>query len=100
VVPAGPTVVYEVTATGSGALVDITYTDQDGDIIQLGGVALPWRLSLVRVGSRWPTVLSAHPHGFGDTGPLSCSITVNGKVLSTMTTNERPTMAYCSALQL
>jgi len=89
------TVVYVVTA-GNGDSGSVQYTDQDGDIIRRGGIDLPWRVTFQVTGDRHPLVLIAQRHQ-GGTGPVTCSITVDGKVLSTATQTGRYGAPECSA---
>ncbi|WP_433789071.1 MmpS family transport accessory protein [Actinoplanes sp. CA-252034] len=92
----GPAVVYEVTASGSGNTGSVAYTDQDGQIIRRNGIALPWRTTFPAGSGRQPLVLTAQRLGGGDAGPVTCTITVGGKVLSTTTTEGRYGAPQCS----
>ncbi|GIE80715.1 hypothetical protein Aph02nite_66650 [Actinoplanes philippinensis] len=92
----GPLVVYEVTASGSGNIGSIAYTDQDGDIIRRNGVPLPWRTTFPAGSQRHPLVLDAQRKGGGDAGPVTCTITVAGKVLATTTAEGRYGAPLCS----
>ncbi|MEU8661292.1 MmpS family transport accessory protein [Actinoplanes philippinensis] len=91
-----PQVVYEVTASGSGNIGSIAYTDQDGDIIRRHGVPLPWRTTFPVGSQRHPLVLDAQRKGGSDTGPVTCTITVAGKVLATTTAEGRYGAPLCS----
>ena len=93
--PAARTVVYVVTA-GTGDIGSVQYTDQDGDIVTRGGVDLPWRLTFHVTGYRQALVLIAQRER-GGAGPVTCSITVDGKVLSTATQTGRYGAPECSA---
>jgi hypothetical protein len=93
----GVLVTYEVTVSGSHNVGSVQYTDRDGDIIRRGGVPLPWRLSFRVTGQRHPLVLITQRKGGGDTGPVTCSITAGGKVLSTATQTGRFAAPECSA---
>jgi hypothetical protein len=89
------TVVYEVTASGSRNTGSVTYTDRDGEIIRLHGIHLPWRITFP-AGGRKPLVLLAQRKSGGDTGPVTCTITVDGKLLSSTTAHGRYASAQCS----
>jgi hypothetical protein len=91
-----PQVVYEVTASGSKNTGSVAYTDQDGDIIRRNGIPLPWRTTFALDGQRKPLVLDVQRKGGGDTGPVTCTITVGGKLLSTTTAEGRYAAALCS----
>ena len=93
--PAARTVVYVVTA-GTGDIGSVQYTDQDGDIIRRGGVDLPWRVTFHVTGTSHAFVLIAQRNR-GGAGPVTCSITVDGKVLSTATQTGRYGAPECSA---
>jgi hypothetical protein len=89
-------VVYLVTSTGRGDLARVEYTDQDRDIIRKGEVSLPWRLTFEFVGDKPPLVLIAQRKE-GGTGPVTCSITVGGKELTTAVQRGRYAAPQCSA---
>jgi hypothetical protein len=91
-----PEVVYEVTASGSRNTGSVTYSDQDGDFIRLHGIPLPWRVSFPVGGQRKPLVLLAQRKGGGDAGPVTCTITVGGKLLSSTTAEGKYASAQCS----
>jgi len=92
---AARTVVYVVTG-GVGDIGSVQYTDQDGDIIRRGGIDLPWRVTFHVTGDRHAFVLIAQRRQ-GGTGPVTCSITVDGKVLSTATYTGRYAAPECAA---
>ncbi|MFB9360252.1 MmpS family transport accessory protein [Actinoplanes nipponensis] len=92
----GPVVVYEVTASGSRNVGSVSYTDQDGDIIRRNGIRLPWRTTFTVGGQRKPLVLIAQRNGGGDAGPVTCTITLDGKVLSSTTADGRYAAPECS----
>ncbi|MFF5288343.1 MmpS family transport accessory protein [Paractinoplanes globisporus] len=92
---AARTVLYAVTA-GSGDIGSVQYTDQDGDIISRGGVPLPWRVTFHVTGDQHPFVLIAQRKK-GGTGPVTCSITVGGEVLSSATETGRYAAPECAA---
>jgi hypothetical protein len=90
-------VVYEVTASGSDNTGSVSYTDQDGDIIRRNGIKLPWRVAFRLGGQRKPPlVLISQRQGGGDAGPVTCSITLGGKVLSSTTAEGRYAAPQCS----
>jgi hypothetical protein len=91
-----PEVVYEVTASGSGNTGSVAYTDQDGDIIRRNGIPLPWRTTFPAGTQRKPLVIDAQRKGGGDAGPVTCTITVGGKVLAVTTNKGRYAAALCS----
>jgi hypothetical protein len=95
--PAGPVVIYEVTASGSANTGSVAYTDQDGDIIRRNGIDLPWRVTF-RLGTQRkpPLVLISQRTGGGDAGPVTCTITLDGKVLSSTTAEGRYAAPQCS----
>jgi hypothetical protein len=89
-------VVYEVTASGSRNTGSVEYTDQDGEIIRLSGIPLPWRTTFP-VGPDWkPLVLIAQRKGGGDAGPVTCTITVDGKLTASTTAHGRYAAPQCS----
>jgi hypothetical protein len=93
----GPLVIYEVTASGSDNTGSVSYTDQDGDIIRRDGIKLPWRVAFRLGGQRKPPlVLISQRKGGGDAGPVTCSITLGGKVLSSTTAEGRYAAPQCS----
>ena len=94
--PGSPEVVYQVTASGSRNVGSVSYTDQDGDIIRLGGIPLPWRIAFPRGAERKPLVLIAQRKRGGDAGPVTCTITLDGKLLSSTTAEGRYASAQCS----
>jgi hypothetical protein len=90
-----PEVVYEVTASGSGNTGSISYTDQDGEIIRRNGIPLPWRTTFPVGAQRHPLVLEAQRKSGGDTGPVTCTITVGGKEVTRTTAEGRYAYALC-----
>jgi hypothetical protein len=94
--PAAPLrVTYEVTASGSDNTGSVSYTDQDGDIIRRGGIPLPWRITFTAE-DRPPLVLHAQRKDGGDAGPVTCTITVDGKVLASSTEKGKYAAPQCS----
>jgi hypothetical protein len=91
-----PVVVYEVTASGSRNTGDVSYTDQDGDIIRRNGIPLPWRITFPAGPQRIPLVLVAQRKGGGDAGPVTCTITEGGKLLASTTQRGRYAAPQCS----
>jgi hypothetical protein len=92
----GPVVIYEVTASGSRNTGSVSYTDQDGDIIRRNGIPLPWRVTFSLGGRKPPLVLISQRKGGGDAGPVTCTITLDGKLLSSTTAEGRYASAQCS----
>jgi hypothetical protein len=92
----GQVVVYEVTASGSRNTGSVEYTDQAGDIIRLNGIALPWRVTFEVTGQKKPLVLISQRKGGGDGGPVTCTITLAGKLLSSTTADGRYAAPQCS----
>jgi hypothetical protein len=92
---AGPRVVYEVTASGGGNIGSVEYTDENGDIIRRGGIPLPWRTSFTPVGRTPPLVVHAQRKGGGDSGPVTCTITVDGKLITSVTQRGKYAAPLC-----
>jgi hypothetical protein len=92
--PAPARVTYEVTAIGSDNTGSVSFTDQDGDIIRRNGIPLPWRTTFT-IGDRPPLVLHAQRKDGGDNGPVTCTITLDGKVLSSSTEKGRYAAPQC-----
>jgi hypothetical protein len=88
-------IVYEVTAGGHGDQGSVSYVDADGDIIRRSGIPLPWRTTFRRDGKA-PLVLDAQRTLGGDGGPVSCTITVDGKVVATTTARGKYAAPECS----
>jgi Mycobacterium membrane protein len=101
--PAGPAgadplqVVYLVTAGGAGDVASIDYTDQNRDIIRRSGVPVPWRTTFRLAGTDRPPLVLDAQRKRGGTGPLTCTISLGGKVLSTTTATGRFASAQCAA---
>jgi hypothetical protein len=74
----------------------VQYTDRDGDIVRRGGIDLPWRVTFQVTGTGHAFVLIAQ-RDQGGTGPVACSITVGGKVLSSARQTGRYAAPECSA---
>ncbi|MEV6303423.1 MmpS family transport accessory protein [Actinoplanes sp. NPDC051861] len=89
-------VVYEVTASGEDNTGSVSYLDEDGDIIRRNGIPLPWRTTFRAGEERRPLVLIAQRKDGGDAGPVTCTITVAGKVLATTTADGRYASPQCS----
>lgn len=94
--PVPQEVVYLVTSTGRGEKISVEYTDEDHDIIRKGEVPLPWRHTFRTGGDQPPLVLLAQRRTSG-TGPLTCTITVDGKTLTTNAQDGRSAAVMCSA---
>lgn len=92
----GPMVVYQITVSGSGNTGSVSYIDQDGDIIRRNGIPLPWRTTFPVGTQTGPLVLDAQRTGGTETGPVTCTITVDGKVLSSTTVSGRRAAPLCS----
>lgn len=90
-------VVYEITLSGSRNIGNVTYRDEDRDTIRLRGIRLPWRLSFTPGEGQHLLLVHAQRKGGGDAGPVTCTITVNGKVLSSTTQTGRYAAPNCSA---
>jgi hypothetical protein len=91
-----PVVVYRVTASGKGNTGSVSYTDQDGDIIRRRGIPLPWQTTF-RLGPQVKALtLISQRGGGGDAGPVTCTITVAGKVLSSTTAYGPHAATECS----
>lgn len=71
-------------ASGSRNTGSVSFTDQDGDIIRRNGIPLPWRLTFPVGAQRKPLV------------PVTCTITVNGRLLASTTANGRYAATPCS----
>ena len=87
---AGPTsagrhVIYEVTASGSANFGDVTYADESDQLVMRGGIPLPWRIEFDTTLARRSFVINAQRRSGGDNGPVTCRITVDGKVLDETT---------------
>jgi hypothetical protein len=74
----------------------VSYTDQDGEIIRRNGIPLPWRTTFPVGAQRKPHVQIAQPKGGGDAGPVTCTITVNGKLLASTTATGKYAASQCS----
>ncbi|MBM2614271.1 hypothetical protein JIG36_01715 [Actinoplanes sp. LDG1-06] len=88
-------VVYVVSSTNKGDVASVQYTDQDRDIIRKGEVALPWRHTFRIVGDKPPLVIVAQRKK-GGTGPVTCSISLGGKELSTAVQRGRYASPQCA----
>ena len=87
---AGPTsagrhVIYEVTASGSANFGDVTYADESDQLVVRGGIPLPWRIEFDTTLAQRSFVINAQRRSGGDNGPVTCRITVDGKVLDETT---------------
>jgi len=94
--PAADEVVYLVSSSGKGDVASVQFTDQDRDIIRKGEVSLPWRHTFRTVGDKPPLVVVAQ-RKHGGTGPVTCSISLGGKVLATAVQRGRYASPQCSA---
>jgi hypothetical protein len=93
---AAPQVVYEVKASGSRNTGSVSYIDEDGEIIRLNGIPLPWRTAFPVGSQRKILVLDAQRKGGGDAGPVTCTITVGGKLLASTTAEGKYAYSLCS----
>ena len=89
-------VVYQVSSNGKGDVASVQFTDQDRDIIRKGEVSLPWRYTFRTNGAKPPLVVIAQRKK-GGTGPVTCSISLRGKVLATAIQRGRYASPQCSA---
>lgn len=89
-------VIYLVTSTGEDDVARVEYTDEDRDIIRKGEVSLPWRYTYRVVGDKPPLVVIAQRKR-GGTGPVTCTISLDGKVLTTEVQRGRYASPQCSA---
>jgi hypothetical protein len=89
-------VVYLVSSSGKGEVASVQFTDQDRDIVSKGEVSLPWRHTFRTVGDKPPLVVVAQRKQ-GGTGPVTCSISLGGKVLATAVQRGRYASPQCSA---
>jgi hypothetical protein len=94
--PAALEVVYLVASTRKGELASVEYTDQDRDIIRKGEVSLPWRHTFRITGDKPPLVVIAQRTS-GGSGPVTCSISLGGKELTTAVQRGRYAAPQCSA---
>jgi hypothetical protein len=94
--PAADEVVYLVSSSGKGEVASVQFTDQDRDIVSKGEVSLPWRHTFRTVGDKPPLVVVAQRKQ-GGTGPVTCSISLGGKVLATAVQRGRYASPQCSA---
>jgi hypothetical protein len=94
--PAADEVVYLVSSSGKGDVAAVQFTDQDRDIVRRGEVSLPWRLTFRINGDKPPLVVIAQRKR-GGTGPVTCSISLGGKVLATAVQRGRYASPQCSA---
>lgn len=87
-------VVY--TVAGAGKATDITYsTDGGSGTAQDSDAKLPWKKELTTKGLFSIYTLSA-TNGFEAKGSITCTITVDGKVLQTVTSKGAGATAMCS----
>lgn len=96
---AGGSVVFKVT--GAGTADTIAYAAVDGagaGTDDVTGVDLPWSKSVAVPSGSGEKVYTLVVQGDGDS-PVTCTITLNGKVLSTNTSSGSDGVASCSAHQ-
>jgi hypothetical protein len=88
---AGQDVTYQVT--GSATEASLTYENGDGGTSP-EKVALPWSLTVKAPASHFLYVSAQNEGEFGD---ITCTISVDGKVIKTSTSSGSYTIASCSA---
>jgi actin-like ATPase involved in cell morphogenesis len=91
----GVHVIYEVTASGSNNIGDVTYTDEDNQIIRKHGIPLPWRIEFTSTQQHPSLILEGQRKGGGDNGPVNCRVTANGKVLAETTATGQYAAVSC-----
>ncbi|QPZ38305.1 MmpS family transport accessory protein [Paramicrobacterium chengjingii] len=93
-------VVYEVTGDAKDASVTYsTYNDGSAGTEQATGTTLPFTKEItVKAGGDfdWSSYSLIAMNGLGDTGEISCSITVDGEVVSEQTSSGELASATCS----
>lgn len=94
--PAADEVVYQVFSSGKGDVASVQFTDQDRDIIRRGEVSLPWRHTFRTNGAK-PSLVVIAQRKRGGAGPVTCSISLGGKVLATAVQRGRYASPQCSA---
>lgn len=92
-------VVYGLTGTASHA--DLTYTDASGNIQQQSGVSIPLNNTSGTRGIRFTVERGAFvqfsAQNAGESGELTCTISVNGTVINTGHSSGGFTIVSCSA---
>ena len=91
-------VIYRVTSdAGTARTIDYLSINGDGTGAheQLRGVALPWSVVIDRKGN-WPLFLMDASGAAGST-TISCSITVDGKVVAQKTSTSASAVIACDA---
>lgn len=86
---AGEYVTYQVS--GSATEASLTYQNGDGGTSQ-EKVTLPWSITV-----KAPNFLYISAQNEGDYGDITCTISVDGKVIKTSTSSGSYTIASCSA---
>ena len=96
---AGHQVVYSVTTSDGSNASDIDYATAGGSQ-QATDVATPWTYSagMRAIGSTAVLYLSAQNGATGNVGSITCTITVDGKVAASNTSNGAASIATCQAL--
>lgn len=88
------TVVYKVAGTSKAA--SLTYTtDGSTTAEQEASARLPWSKSLQIKGGLIPVYQLMAQNGMGQTGTVTCSIEVDGKVVKTATSKGEASIASC-----
>lgn len=91
----GPsTVLYEVTGPTKAGNITYVGAGQSMNIAQEQGAALPWSKTVEMSGSMNVATLSAQNAGSGD---ITCRITVDGEVVSEITSSGEYAIASCSS---
>ena len=88
---AGQDVTYQVT--GSATEASLTYQNGDGGTSQ-EKVNLPWSLTVKAPQSNFLYISAQNEADYGD---ITCTISVDGKVIKTSTSSGAYTIASCSA---
>lgn len=91
VAPVATSVTYEVTGTGGAA--SMTFSGTGGNTGQVGPVDLPWSKTVKSPGS----FLYVSAQNNEDYGNVTCSIKVNGTVVSTQTSSGAYVIATCKS---
>ena len=88
------TVVYSVTGNGTARLTFDTFANGHSGTAQIANQALPWTRTIVAPGQFNVYSVSAT---ISTGATATCTITVDGKVLSTHTSNSQSPTANCNA---
>jgi hypothetical protein len=91
----GTVVLYEVEASGRGNVGTVEYLDKDNELIRRSGIPLPWRLQFTTSHPNFTPMVITQRTGGGDGGPVTCRVTVNGKVTDETTTPGKYAAPMC-----